>query len=278
MVAGAVYPSVRTAEIERAMMKRPDSLEAYDLVMRALPHLWAHRMHENPEAIALLDQALALDPHYGLAAALSAWAHAQQIVYNWTFDPAGERQKGLQLIEIAARHIGEDATGLTALATAIMLLEGNAKRAMGFVERALRVDANHAWAWMRRGFGLIYTGQPEEAIKSFARAERLSPVDPFTFNIHIGIGLAHFAAGRYEEAVRFPQMVLDERPGLSWPYRDLAAFQAQAGDLEGARHALEKFVFERPPMTLATVADGLKFMQKPLLDRYMEGLRMAGLE
>ena len=277
MVAGAVYPSVRKAEIERAMMKRPDSLEAYDLVMRALPHLWAHRMHENPEAIALLDQALELDPHYGLAAALSAWAHAQQIVYNWTFDQAGERQKGLRLIETAARHIGEDPTGLTALATAIMLLEGNATRALGFVERALRVDANHAWAWMRRGFGLIYTGQPDEAIKSFTRAERLSPVDPFTFNIHIGIGLAHFAAGRYEEAVRFPQIVLDERPGLSWPYRDLAAFKAQAGDLEGAKLALEKFVFERPPMTLATVADGLKFMQKPLLDRYMEGLRMAGL-
>ncbi len=278
MVAGAVYPSVRKAEIERAMSKRPDNLEAYDLVMRALPHLWAHRMHENPEAIALLEKALDLDPHYGLAAALAAWAHAQQIVYNWTADPGSERKKGLQQIEIAARHIGEDATGLTALATAIMLLEGNARRAMGFVERALRVDPNHAWAWMRRGFGLIYTGKPDEAIASFARAERLSPIDPFTFNIHIGIGLAHFAAGRYQEAIRYQQMVLDERPGLTWPYRDLATFQAHAGDLEAARDALEKFVYMRPPMTLASIADGLKFMEKPLLNRYMEGLRMAGME
>ncbi len=278
MVAGAVYPSVRKAEIERAMSKRPDNLEAYDLVMRALPHLWAHRMHENPEAIVLLEKALALDPHYGLAAALASWAHAQQIVYNWTADPQAERAKGLHLIEIAARRIGEDATGLTALATAIMLLEGNARRAMGFVDRALRVDPNHAWAWMRRGFGLIYTGKPDEAIAAFARAERLSPVDPFTFNIHIGIGLAHFAAGRYQEAIRYPQMVLDERPGLTWPYRDLATFQAHAGDLDGARDALGKFIYQRPPMTIASVADGLKFMEKPLLTRYMEGLRMAGLE
>ena len=278
MVAGAVYPSVRKAEIERALMKRPDNLEAYDLVMRALPHLWAHRMHENPEAIARLQQALALDPRYGLATALAAWAHAQQIVYNWTFDQEGERQKGLRLIEIAARHVGEDPTGLTALGTAIMLLEGNARRALGFIERALRVDSNHAWAWMRRGFGLIYTGEPDEALKSFARAERLSPLDPFTFNIHIGIGLAHFAAGRYHEAVRYPQMVLDERPGLTWPYRDLAAYRAQAGDIEGARDALEKFVFERPPMTIATITDTLKFMQKPLLDRYLEGLRIAGMD
>ena len=147
-----------------------------------------------------------------------------------------------------------------------------------FVERALRVDPNHAWAWMRRGFGLIYTGKPDEAIASFARAERLSPIDPFTFNIHIGIGLAHFAAGRYQEAIRYQQMVLDERPGLTWPYRDLATFQAHAGDLEAARDALEKFVYMRPPMTLASIADGLKFMEKPLLNRYMEGLRMAGME
>jgi TolB-like protein/class 3 adenylate cyclase len=278
MVAGAVYPSVRKAEIERARMKRPDNLEAYDLVMRSLPHLWAHRMHENPEAIALLERSLKLDPHYGLAAALCAWAHAQQIVYNWTDDIEGERRKGLTLIETAARHIGDDATGLTALATAVMLLEGNAPRALGFVERAVRVDPNHAWAWMRLGFGLVYTGKPDEALQAFARAERLSPLDPFTFNIHIGIGLAHFSAGRYAEAIRYPQMVLDERPGLTWPYRDLAAYKAQLGDLPGARDALEKFVYLRPPISLASIADGLKFMQGPLLDRYVEGLRIAGME
>lgn len=277
-VAGAVYPSLRKAEIERARMKRPDNLEAYDLVMRALPHLWAHRMHENPEAIALLERALALDPQYGLAAGLAAWAHAQQIVYNWTHDVEGEVKKGLALIEVAARHIGDEATGLTALGTAIMLLEGNARRALGFIDRAIAIDPNHAWAWMRRGFGLIYVGQPEQALESFARAERLSPLDPFIFNIHIGIGLAHFTAGRYKEAVRYPEMVLDERPGLTWPYRDLAAYRAHAGDLAGARDALEKFVYLRPPMSLATIAGNLRFMHKELLDRYIEGLRKAGLE
>lgn len=275
-VAGAVYPSVRRAEIERARRKRPDSLEAYDLVMRALPHLWVHRMHENPQAIALLKRALELDPHYGLAAALCAWAHAQQIVYNWTGDHHAERHAGLALIETAARHVDEDATALTALGTAIMLLEGNARRALAFIDRALKIDTNHAWAWMRRGFGLVYTGRPDEALESFARAERLSPLDPFTFNIHIGQGLAHFAAGRYHEAIGFPLMVLDERPGLTWPYRDVAAFRAQAGDIAGAREALAQFVYLRPPMTLKSVADGLRFMEGDLLTRYIEGLRLAG--
>lgn len=48
--------------------------------------------------------------------------------------------------------------------------------------------------------------------------------------------------------------------------------------MEGAQDALAKFVYLRPPITLASVSDGLKFMEGPLLDRYIEGLRMAGME
>ena len=277
MVAGAVYPSIRRAEIERARKKRPDNLQAYDLVMRALPHLWAHRMYENPVAIQLLDNALKIDPNYGLAAALCAWAHAQQVAYQWTENNGGERAKGLALIERAAALVQDDPTGLTALGTAVMLLEGNATRALSFVDRALKLDQNHAWAWLRRGFGLVYTGKPKEALESFARAERLSPLDPFAFNTRIGTGLAHFSLGNLEEAMRFVQMVLDERPGLSWPLRDLAVYKAFAGDIEAAKAALDFFANGRPPMDVASVRDSLKFMHTELLEKYLAGLRLAGL-
>ena len=56
------------------------------------------------------------------------------------------------------------------------------------------------------------------------------------------------------------------------------AYKAQMGDMDGARDALEKFVYLRPPLSLASIADGLKFMEGPLLDRYIEGLRLAGME
>src|SRR3569623_998116 len=77
-VASALHPSIRRAEIERARSKHPETLAAYDLVMKALPHLWAHRMAENPKAIELLEEALAREPGYGLAAALGAWAQASR--------------------------------------------------------------------------------------------------------------------------------------------------------------------------------------------------------
>lgn len=277
-VARAIQPSIRRAEVERARSRRPDTLAAYDLVMRALPHLWAHRMSENPEAIKLLEQALELEPGYGLAAALAAWAHAQQIAYNWTDDFAAERAAGERLIEKATMTVPDDPMALTALAAAMTLLGLDVEHGLRLVDRALALDPNCAWAWMRRGFGLVYTGRPEEGLAAFEQAARLSPLDPFGFNVHIGSGLANFAAGRPDAAVQLVQRALAERPGLTWPYRDLAVYYGHLGEIAKAREALEKFVYLRPIVTLATIADGLRFMRPPLLDKYLQGLRLAGLQ
>jgi adenylate cyclase len=92
-VAGAVHPSIRAAEIASARRKRPDNLAAYDLVLRALPHLWAHEPGENAEAIRLLDEARRLDPQYARATAVAAWARAQHVIYTWTNDIEAVRDK-----------------------------------------------------------------------------------------------------------------------------------------------------------------------------------------
>jgi TolB-like protein/Flp pilus assembly protein TadD len=277
-VASALHPSIRRAEVDRARSKRPETLAAYDLVMRALPHLWAHRMAENPQAISYLTKALALEPTYGLAAALAAWAHGQQVAYNWTTDVEAERAEGQRLIEIATMTVGDDPTALTALASAIMQLGGDVRHASNLAEKALQLDPNHAWAWMRRGFGLVYTGQPEEGLKAFEQSARLSPLDPFAFNVHLGMGLAHFAAGRPDKGIELARQALAERPGLTWPYRDLATYYANSGQIELAQDALEKFVYLRPSMSAASIRDGLRFMEPKLLDRYVNGLELAGLK
>ncbi len=277
-VATALQPSIRRAEVERARSKRPETLAAYDLVMRAFPHLWAHRMAENPKAISYLTKALALEPNYGLAAALAAWAHGQQVAYNWATDVSAERAEGQRLIEVATQTVGDDPTALTALASAIMQLGGDVRHALNLADKALALDPNHAWGWMRRGFGLVYTGQPEDALVAFEKSARMSPLDPFAFNVHLGMGLAHFAAGRPEKGIEFALQALSERPGLTWPYRDLATYYAAAGKLDLAKDSLEKFVYLRPVMSAASIRDGLRFMEPRLLERYVGGLEQAGLQ
>jgi adenylate cyclase len=276
-VAGALRPSIRAAEIAFAKRKRPDSLVAYDLVLRAMPHLWAHRRDDNAEAIRLLDKALELDPTYGRAAALAAWARAQHIVYNWTTDIAAERAAGQRLVDTASANAEDDPTALTSLATAIMLLFGDLDRAQHFTDKALSLDPNHAWAWTRRGFLNIYRGEATAGIPCFERAIRLSPLDPFSFNCFIGLGLATFALDKPEEAAKWTQRAMREKVGMTWAYRDLATFLAHAGDIDGAREALSRLIASRPHLTLAGVADAISFMEPSLRARYLEGLRIAGL-
>jgi adenylate cyclase len=112
-VVGAIEPSVRSAEIERARRKRPESLDAYDFLLRAYPAVWALERSASAEALSLLGQAIAIEPGYPLALALAAWCHAQQSVYNWAPEPALARAEALRLAQAAAAESGDDPTILT---------------------------------------------------------------------------------------------------------------------------------------------------------------------
>jgi tetratricopeptide (TPR) repeat protein len=173
--------------------------------------------------------------------------------------------------------VSDDATALTALSSALMLLGRDVSHALSLADRALALDPNHAWAWMRRGWGLVYLGQPEEGLVAFQKTERLSPLDPFMFNVYLGMGLASFATERPQVAIQFARRALAERPGLNWPYRDLATYFAHAGETAAAADALEKFLRFRPGMTVQQVGDSLRFMYPSLLARYLQGLKLAGM-
>ena len=111
----------------------------------------------------------------------------------------------------------------------------------------------------------------------FEKAIKLSPLDPFSFNGYIGIGFSRFAAGEPDEAAKWARRALGEKVGMTWAYRDLAVFLARAGDIEGAKGALAKFVASRPGITVRQVGDAMKFVQPRILEMYLDGLRLAGL-
>ena len=80
------------------------------------------------------------------------------------------------------------------------------------------------------------------------------------------------------EAIGFARRALAERPGLTWPYRDLAVYLANQGELAAAGDALERFLYLRPATTLRAMGDTMRFMEPALLSRYLRGLTLAGLE
>ncbi|RWA72286.1 BTAD domain-containing putative transcriptional regulator [Mesorhizobium sp.] len=275
-VAGAIHPAIRGAEIELAKRKPPTNLRAYDLVMRAFPNLWGRRKDTNDRATELLTKAIAIDPAYGRAHALLAWCHASNAAYLWAEQPERELEKALAAVE-AAGSIGDDPTALTAAGSA-MSMAGEQERAATFIEKALALDPNNAWAWARRGWIAIYRGEAVRASEWFHRAMTLSPMDPLAFNMKLGMATAMAKAGSLSEAVAIAREVIAAHPDIIMSYRYLAAWSAMSGDLETARWAAQKLLAAQPGFTIERYRALPIFRNTPeWADQVVEALIRAGL-
>jgi adenylate cyclase len=276
-VVGAIQPSIILAEIERTKRKRPESLDAYDYVLRALPHVWAFDPTVNAMALNHLDKALEIEPDYPLALSLAAWCQARQVIYMWTPAPAVAKAEGLRLAKLAGDMANDDPLVLTMLCAAHSVV-GDLDIASALIERALALDPNSAIAWSRSGWLNGWLNRPEIAIEHFQRAIRLSPFDPMNFNCLFGIGHAHFVAARYEEALSWYRRGMLERPCLVWPLRIMIACSGLLGRYPEAREMAQQLRQAHPDTTTISKIMGIT----PVRDadyrrRHAEGLRLAGL-
>jgi TolB-like protein len=276
-VAGAIHPAIRSAEIELAKRKPPTSLRAYDLVMRAYPNLWGHNKDANKQAIAMLQEAITVDPTYGRPHALLAWCHALNAAYLWSQKPEDELEIALRAVEAAAGSINDDPTALTAAGGATSIC-GDQERATALIEKALALDPNNAWAWARFGWVAIYKGELNRATERFQQAMTLSPADPFAFNMRMGIAQSLAMAGSLPQAIAIVREVINSHPDVTWSYRLLAAWSAKSGDLETARWAAQKMLAAQPDFTIEQFRALPLFKNIPQwADQSAECLRLAGL-
>jgi TolB-like protein len=94
-IVAAIEPQLYAAENFRARRKPPDSLDAWDLVMRALSHFWRVTRQDNVVAQALLEKAISIDPGYGQALGMLATCYVFSGHMGWadlaTAAPVAER-------------------------------------------------------------------------------------------------------------------------------------------------------------------------------------------
>ena len=277
-LAASLVPAIRTIEIERARRRRPDSLAAYDCAMRALPLLWAQTRDGTLEALRLAQQAIALDPGYAMGHTLAAAAYFSQFVNGWSADPAFVRSEGLRLARAGLQLDGNDPDVLATAGAAEANLGRNLDLAMALINQALTINPNSVWAWLRGGYCHIYRGNVELALQHFARVEKLSPFDPLSFNRHVGVALAHFAAQRYAPAIEAAGKALIERPHLIPAHLVIAAAAAQHGDQARAETIAARIRAESPDTTIAMVLAAIPLEVAEIRARFAEGLRRAGLK
>jgi TolB-like protein/Tfp pilus assembly protein PilF len=277
-VAGALNPAVRNAEIALARLKPPGSLRAYDLVLQAYPKLWRQAAHENSEAITLLRNAAALEPRYGRAHALLAWCHSQNVVYMWSPDPDRDRQCAREAVDATSGVIADDPTALTAVGATYSQCLADLDIAASYIENALALDPNNAWAWHRYAWVALYKEQPDQAKEAFERSLMLSPLDPLEFNLRVGMAMVMSWKGEYAQSAKMLRDVLNKHPRLTWAYRQLAFASALAGDLRTAREAVRTLRAAHPNASIALMR-AVHPMRNigGYFDEMVKGWRLAGL-
>ena len=171
----------------------------------------------------------------------------------------------------------DDAVALAAAGWALVYVVRDLGAA-GLIDRALVLNSNLAEAWFYGGWVKTFLGEPEAAIERFARAMRLSPLDPRVPAMRSGTAFAHFLLGRYDEAASWAAMALQDRPDYLHGLRIQAASNAMAGRLDEAHQAVARLRQLNPALRVSDLKDVLShYLRAEDLSRYEEGLRQAGL-
>ena len=175
-----IEPKLLQTEIDLAA-RRPNNLSAYDLCLRALSHFRSLTRSGTAEALQLVSRALEIDPRYGFAATLAGGCHLLNYFQGWAADPNSEIEEGVRLFRLALSIDGNNPEALSVLGRITAFLSDDFDTAREMVDRAVALNPTAAMAWSHRGWTCQITGQPDEAIRSFERAIRLSPFDPWRF-------------------------------------------------------------------------------------------------
>jgi TolB-like protein/DNA-binding SARP family transcriptional activator len=273
-VVGAIAPSVRRAEIDRIKRKRPDSLDAYDLVLRAQPDVDSGMPAHVTQALALLERSIALEPAYALAHGNAAMCH------HCLFLRAGlleaNRAASIRHARLALIHGQDDALALTLAGFSIGMDGHDRPAAFTALEAALAISPSSALTYILGSVMLGWGGEADRAIEWSERGMRLSPFDPWAFAAFDAQAMGHFHRGRYEEACRAAYRSVQANPRHSITYVQLAAALAKLGRLEEARAAAARALELHPTFRYRRQFSGVN-CAPALASSLGDALRAAGL-
>jgi TolB-like protein len=273
-VTSAIEPKLLAAEGLRTESRSTDDLEAWDLVARALSHLWKLTAADTSTAILILRRAVERFSNYAPAHSMLASALLASGYVGWI--PAGT---DLEFAAKLARRAAEldDSDPWAHLALGYFEFAGrHTEEAVRHFGTALDLNPNFAAAAGAIGFALAFDGRSDEAIRRFEQALRMSPRDPRSASFFAGIAVAHYLAGRYIEGIKWAKQAVQLRSGFAGAHRILCASLAQAGQADEAREAMSTLRSLQPDISIARIRESVPFTAGPM-ERILEGMRKAGV-
>ncbi|MBB3019862.1 DNA-binding SARP family transcriptional activator/TolB-like protein [Microvirga lupini] len=235
-IVASVASEIETVERNRAILKAPNSLDAWEAHHRGLWHMYRFNKQDNDAAQAFFTQALAIDPTFARAYAGLSFTHFQNAFQGWT-----ERRPE---VESALRAAGQglmiddrDPAAHWAMGRALWL-RGSFEQTLRELETSVDLSPNFAQGHYTLGFVHSQAGDPETAIAAADQSRRLSPYDPLLFGMLGSRAMALMRLGRFDEAAA-AGVTAASRPNAHAHIAGIAALALSfAGRLDEARDML----------------------------------------
>jgi adenylate cyclase len=273
MIVSALAVKLTADEEERLSQAAKANPEAYDTLLRGLERLRRYTRETNAEARELFEKAIALDPDYARAYADLAYTFELDARNGWADSRDETIRRASELIQSAV-ELDDSVPQIHFVRASVYRAQRRYGEALAASRRSIELDPNYADGHVSLASALMSAGRPEEGLAAIRKAIRRNPRHPFQY-LRL-LGQAYFLLGRYQEAIPELQKVVEANPEFLTGHLWLAATYSQAGQIEEAEWEAGEVLTLLPDFSLAAERERAPFAN-PGLDRYIEGLRKAGL-
>ncbi len=260
-------------EQERAMVKAPQDLQAYDYLLRGWAHHHLRTRESNRKAAAMFTKAIELDPRYSEAYTGLGALEIAKVSYGWTEFTQKALSKALASGRKALELDDGNASAHSMLAE-VYAFQNQYPLAISSCERAIELNPNDANSYHILGFVLLWSGLTDEAIDALETVLRLD--SGTRSNTWMHLGLAYYLKGQYTKALGALETGVIRRPDFAGYHLALAATYGRMGRDTDAAQAAEAALRLDPFFEADTY--GTVFRNLEDKKAIVEGLRMAGLK
>jgi adenylate cyclase len=277
-VVTGIAPSVRAAEVRRALRRRPDSLSAYDLTLRGMCALDGLQRTRFGDAGMMLHRAIEEDPGFAMPVAWASQWHSLAVGQAWTATPEVDAALAGDLAQRSVQLDPRNALGFAMCGHHRAYHQRDPEAALPFFDRALTACPNHALSWTLRSASLSYLGRGPEALDAARRGHALWPHGPERYYFEFFVGLAEYACGNFAEAARWTRLSLADNPGFTSAHKALMASLVALGRDDDARQVAADMMALDPTFKLsAYAAERVPIVDPVLRAHLVDHMRRAGV-
>lgn len=277
-VVSGVAPRVRSAELQRALRTKPNSLTAYDLTLRGMYDLDMLQRDRFDAARRQLQLAMGNDPSFAMPVGWLARWHSFAFGQGWSDNPGHDLARWSELASRAIELDPQNPMGHAMLGHYRAYVMHDPVGALGSFDRALGICPSHAPATSMKSGALAYLGRGPEALQLAERALALSPHGPDQHYYRCYMGLAHLVCGNHQTAAQWLRMTLASSPAFNAAHRFLIAALHAQGKRAEARTVAADLMGQDPAFRLRDYAASRQpFVASDHAEQLLQALRDSGV-